>query len=879
MMVCAAVVISRRLPNKRVAPIIASIALVSLLAVSLYLGSGYADYFVSGVRLRERIRRTSSSMRPLPHLEPLEYDIDLDHEGRGIVCVARMVLQNSSESPVDSYVLTLNPGLLVTGVSGGSGSVDFLRDAHLLKLFPSAPLPAGEKDTISVAYSGVVDERAMYSDVPEVIRSAAVTFRGTASGSSNLLKGLSMFRMPRDLAPLGYDYMLLIPAAMWYPVPGLPYDPRYPGEDRMDFSNFSIRVKPRGNLKAVSQGKMTIKKDGEYLFEPEYPLTGITMAIGDFKTRSVEVDSLPYFLHSTPGSEDLIEMLECMSDTLPSLIRTRRDRLEYSLGLDFPFKRLTLLEVPISFSLFNRPLRDAGFGYTQPEMILIHEGGLTTGLSSLPAWLDMDTDDYTGREEMKEERVRDTIHMALAMTMGPLYMDTNFSVFPMYFSHVTGIRSSRYSHTGLLLDQMAREGVRIVEKGRHYADDGITDSERASRMILSGEFIGACMDPENYSQARRMISSWASHHYYLIDAMSEDGSINRFIRDLVESNRFSNIDEEILFERFADRFGFRLESTLIDLENPVDIPGYVLGDYDLCSFVDGERELYRLSFDVMNREGMRGVLVVSGVIKYPKDVIKTLKRKIKIPVLAIEVLEPGESRRIDVTLEYQPRSIFVNTMLSRNIPSKIIWGPGLEIRGSCGRGKRGGTGIDLSDFEDGSIIVDDMDAGFEATGGNGESFLRKLLLRQKKGREFISARSIRLKLPGKWTATADDGFFGSFVRSARCRRSGKGESKAIWRSLITERGFYDVYTYIYDPYRRFSSKSRSDKGLDRIEHHYTVYHSDGFSNVVLMPDRCEDGWNLLGRYRFESGEAVVELSDESPVLFVIADAVKWVKKD
>jgi hypothetical protein len=46
-----------------------------------------------------------------------------------------------------------------------------------------------------------------------------------------------------------------------------------------------------------------------------------------------------------------------------------------------------------------------------------------------------------------------------------------------------------------------------------------------------------------------------------------------------------------------------------------------------------------------------------------------------------------------------------------------------------------------------------------------------------------------------------------------------------------------------------------------------------------MPDQCEDGWNLIGRYFFEEGEASVELSDETPVLHVVADAIKWVKKD
>ena len=218
-------------------------------------------------------------------------------------------------------------------------------------------------------------------------------------------------------------------------------------------------------------------------------------------------------------------------------------------------------------------------------------------------------------------------------------------------------------------------------------------------------------------------------------------------------------------------------------------------------------------------------------------------------------------------------------MISRNIPSQITWGPGIEVRAFCGGRQVGSESVDLADFDEEGLIVDDLDPGFETSGGSREGILKKLFPLSGDEREFIDIRGIHRDPPSKWSRIIGRRFFGVYERTARCLKAGKGDSRAIWRVKIPDDGYYDVYCHFFDRLRKYSARARSRYGLDRTEYHYTIHHSEGSSEAVLKFEQCDDGWNLVGRYFFEEGEAIIELSDESPAGYIIADAVKWVKKD
>ncbi len=50
----------------------------------------------------------------------------------------------------------------------------------------------------------------------------------------------------------------------------------------------------------------------------------------------------------------LRQLLDSIHDTIPSLIRNVKDQLARNYKLDYPFKRFSLIEVPIQFASYER---------------------------------------------------------------------------------------------------------------------------------------------------------------------------------------------------------------------------------------------------------------------------------------------------------------------------------------------------------------------------------------------------------------------------------------------------------------------------------------------------------------------------------------------
>ena len=63
-----------------------------------------------------------------------------------------------------------------------------------------------------------------------------------------------------------------------------------------------------------------------------------------------------------------------------------------------------------------------------------------------------------------------------------------------------------------------------------------------------------------------------------------------------------------------------------------------------------------------------------------------------------------------------------------------------------------------------------------------------------------------------------------------------------------------------------------------IHRHFIVFHEGREEKVVIDLQNAQQGWILIGTFRLENGSARVELTDENKSSLVIADAVKWTKK-
>ena len=215
---------------------------------------------------------------------------------------------------------------------------------------------------MTVLYRGTINEEACYPDIDEQTREQG--------------RRLFLYNIGKRYAFITPAYVLLTPEDLWYPEPGIPRGAAYPEEKIMDFIRFSLRVRTTQGLRAVSQGAVEETHPGEFVFSPEVPLSRLSLAIGPYEARSLSVDSLEYNLYILKGHDYFSKYFTEVLDTLPSLIRTARTQFESRLQLSYPYRRLSLVEVPIQFCAYPR-IWTLGTETVQPEQVLLPEKGVT----------------------------------------------------------------------------------------------------------------------------------------------------------------------------------------------------------------------------------------------------------------------------------------------------------------------------------------------------------------------------------------------------------------------------------------------------------------------------------------------------------------------
>ena len=153
---------------------------------------------------------------------------------------------------------------------------------------------------------------------------------------------------------------------------------------------------------------------------------------------------------------------------------------------------------------------------------------------------------------------------------------------------------------------------------------------------------------------------------------------------------------------------------------------------------------------------------------------------------------------------------------------------------------------------------------------------------------FFTGMNI-LNPPAIWTQSTYQDFYGEFVRSAYLKKSDQRKDRAVWNVDIKEAGEYDIYFYqglprqmqqrgVQQRQTRNAEQSGRSPRRARGQKFFSISSRDGIEEVEVDLENAEQGWNLIGTFPLEAGPNKVELSDKNDAGFVLADAVKWVKK-
>ncbi|MBA4323307.1 MAG: hypothetical protein C0408_10875, partial [Odoribacter sp.] len=279
------------------------------------------------------------------------------HKGNFFEASADIKILNDNSEGIDHYFFSLNPSLTVTKISSGGKELPFKRFNHIIDIDPGKSLDAGSGDDLTIEYAGSINESFCYPNYSDNIKENPYR--------------IQMVNVHKRQAFLTESYVLLTPETHWYPVAGLNYYPSNPARIKVDFTRFTLHAKSERDLTAVSQGNMN-EENGFSVFKPDSPLNGITLAMGNYITEKKKIDSVEYITYYFPGHDYYKKDLSEIEDTLSLLVSGIMRELETNFSTRYPFRTLSLVEVPVQFFSYPRENTQTR-AELQPSMVLLPE--------------------------------------------------------------------------------------------------------------------------------------------------------------------------------------------------------------------------------------------------------------------------------------------------------------------------------------------------------------------------------------------------------------------------------------------------------------------------------------------------------------------------
>ena len=538
--IAATMAMIRRLPQSRVMTGAARVWAVIALVIAIVLAFVFAGSGKAGQALRSHMRDIAEEAAGEPQPNIARCDIDLVHRGRGLEGTARLALVNDGAQELDEYLLRLNPGLSVTSVEGAGGALDYSRDAHLLRIRPAGPLAPGAGDSLTVRWSGTIDEEAMYPDVDEKTRS-----------SRNRIIFMDVGKRYAYVEP---SLVLLTPEAMWYPTAGPGFVPSDPLAHRRDFTAYSLTVHTRPGLTAVSQGTVESDVAGTFMFTPEDPLPQISLAVGPYERFSTVVDSVEYAVCHHDAEYYYAEHFTEIGDTLSSLIKDLRQEFENRVGLEYPFPRLTIVEVPIHFTAYDR-VWSVSQATVQPEIVLFPEKGVGlrgADLQMMSRRMERRTDrsnqDISAAESQSGLFTR-FVNATLTGGFGrprfdsddPFARQPSYNVFPNFLEFRTAVGADGMPFLDTALQAWYLSRIEETRMGFMRFVFGLTPEERVNLKLTERSLREILADPSDRGLAHYALRSKGDYLIRLIESSLGREKLDEIFSGLFDRYRFSTM--------------------------------------------------------------------------------------------------------------------------------------------------------------------------------------------------------------------------------------------------------------------------------------------------------------------------------------------------
>lgn len=841
------------------------------LLIAAFLAFSFHSHFSDGVEERIVYTELNQQFANEKFLSMDSCAIEIAHHGDEISASSTLSLVNRNSEPVTKFILNLNPGLKVENISADGKSLKFQQKLHLLLIEGGEAVDPGQQISLRLDYSGAIDED--------------IIFAGIGEGERSTPKNFFLINVDKKHAFINANFLFLPPGSYWYPTPGLPFGALYPQAESRDFVYFRLRVKSGDGLTALASGKKSVNSDGDQLFNPQKPLPFISLVAGDYVLNEKKIDSVNYRLATLRGHDYYTEYFDQIADTLQPLVRDLKQDYERNLELSYPYKKLELVEVPLQFTTYKR-LWTAASARVSPQQVFLVEKAVTIGTADFKRNFqrqDRAASDYTLTDREKQYNVLHRFFKDALLggegggrRFGPdADNDGNmYNIFPNYYSFVNYFSGEKTNLFNSALESFLLARTNGENSQSASFESGLSDEEKVSRALNGKNLEEILSDTSFLDLAPDIIRVKGDYLMSRLESNSDAATFNKVTMDFIRENEFKETPQRQLFALWKDEFSLDADSVIAHWASQKSLPRLLMKNPEMYKVYDGDRLRYQVNLQVSNTSKVDALIRVS--FRFGGRRQRLIGGDVHEEAPKVLMINANTAKKIGIILDEEPRGINVNYLLADNIPLLINR-----------RFEKTELREDSRPFEGevvlkepfrltspGEIVVDNESENFTVLDTVRKGFLQRLVSSDEDERDdFVRFRF--WSPPTHWRKIKNSGFYGEFIHSALYIRGGQGEKKVQWQADIPAAGSYDVYVYIVN---QNSLETRHFNKNWLKENEYTVFHDDGAENISIKIAENEEGWNFLGSFYFSSGPAKIVLSDKSQSRFVIADAVKWVKK-
>lgn len=897
------VVMLKRLPQSRIANILFSIFGGISIAAALFAGFIYADNYFSIQKRKERMITINNKYSDHLMVSVTNHDILFEHSGNSYKAMSKMTLKNSENETIDEIILTLNPGLEINNITIDGENIPAKREMQII-VIPGS-LPAGDSVECLISYEGAIDQAFCYLEMDA----------GKIQGSSKYYQNKYAF--------VQKNYVLLTPETKWYPVSGITYSTTNPGWMHRDFTIYSIKVKDPYPLEVISQG--TKQKNGDtIIFKPSEALPCLSLIIGNYNQIQSTTENIDLQLLHHPDHNYFKTELSDITDTIPSIISGRLQDFERRINLEYPYKNLKLIEVPVQFISFQH-VWAGSFENVQPEIILIPEMGIGIRQANLRGNIITAKRFSKGADQGLSEKdyqiraltnflnffITEQIRQPLNPGQPNISDKTNpYYIFPQFFTYTNFISSAELPIFNRVLEAYLKSTFSDNRAFMARQITGTSNDEKANMALQNKSFALLLNDPEQTDIINNVINLKGDVLFSNIKAHTGKEEFEEFLYKYLEENKFKVTNFKDFESELNKRFAVNISDFFEDWLNSTKLPGYIFSKIE-AENVRAENMIKTvIHFKVSNLEEVPGMLKVvfrmggfgirggmgrgagggfGGGFGGGRMMADNAEEK-------FIYLDANQTKEISYLLDYSPRSMTINTLTSRNIPMEINT---FFRRINLNQRKKPFEGEIITEDKvelilPGEMVIDNTDPGFEIIQPQNLGLFVQLIENNSDEEESYSGM-MRRRIPENWTLTTSSSFFGKYVRSAYYVRKGDGTRIARWSFPLEEAGYYEVFFYLEQQQgsqffgaqgRRLEERPGQEGTADRAmsqqrdadQYHFIIYHSEGEELIIVNTNEIEGGWNSLGSFPFTVGTSKIELSNKGPGQMIIADAVKIVKE-